>query len=265
MKTKLPILLFLTAWVFGFSQQYVSGKVSTEFEIALQNVTIQNTRTDVKVVSDPYGNFVIGAKPTDELRFVKSGYERNSLKISKLNFSEPLKIVLTKSPFDIAEIELRFQATGDLRKDIKALEPSKKVVALNSSMKSYMMTPPTEAAPKLSIPSAFAAPNYSAGQVNILGLASAAFGLIKKAKNPKPTTANFAETQAFYKRIKNTMDLSFYTSQGWNEEDIDRFLIYADQNYSLAKIYRKNFDVSAISMAMRLAYKEYIKTHKIGS
>ena len=61
------------------------------------------------------------------------------------------------------------------------------------------------------------------------------------------------------------MDLSFYTSQGWNEEDIDRFLIYADQNYSLAKIYRKNFDVSAISMAMRLAYKEYIKTHKIGS
>ena len=116
MKTKLPILLFLTAWVFGFSQQYVSGKVSTEFETALQNVTILNTRTDVKVVSDPYGNFVIGAKPTDELRFVKSGYERNSLKISKLNFSEPLKIVLTKSPFDIAEIVLRFQAKGKIKK-----------------------------------------------------------------------------------------------------------------------------------------------------
>lgn len=265
MKTKLLFLLFFIFSFSVFSQQYIIGKVRSEFDADLQNVIIFNTRTDEKVLSDKEGNFMIIASQYDELRFIKSGYDRKSNKISAQSFSEPLNVKLTKSPFDIAEIELTFQVTGDLRKDSKALDPPKKLVALNSDMNLYMRTPSTDVAPKLSTPSAFAAPNYSAGQVNVLGIASALVGLIKKAKNPPITTANYAETQEFYRRIKNTMDLSFYTSQGWDEEQIDHFLIYADQNYSLAKLYRKNFEVSAIDMAMRLAYKEYIKTHKVGS
>lgn len=265
MKTKLLFILFFSFSISVFSQQYIIGKISSEFNTVLQSVVIFNTRTDEKVLSDKDGNFMIAAKQTDELRFIKNGYDRNSSKISAQSFSEPLNIVLTKSPYDIAEIDLTFQATGNLKNDVKALDPAKRVVALNSDMKSYMRTPPTEVAPKLSTPSAFAAPNYSAGQVNVLGIASAVFGLIKKAKNPPITTANYAETQEFYRRIKNTMDLSFYTSKGWTEENIDHFLIYANDMYSLAKLYRKNFDVSAIENAMKLAYKEYVKTHKIGS
>ena len=265
MKTKLLFLLFFILSIPLFSQQYVIGKVSSEFDSDLQSVVILNTRTDEKVLSDQYGSFIIAAKQYDEIRFIKSGYDRQSSKVSAQSFLAPLNITLTKSPFDIAEIELKFQATGNLKKDVKALEPSKKVVALNSDMKLYMMRPFTEVAPKLSIPSAFAPPDYGAGQVDVLGIASAVFGLIKKAKNPAPTMANYAETQEFYRRIKNTMDLTFYTSQGWDEERIDHFLIYADENYSLAKLYRKNFDVSAIDLAMKSAYKEYIKTHKIGS
>ena len=137
-------------------------------------------------------------------------------------------------------------------------------MALNSQMKAYMMTPPTEVAPTLSTPSAFAPKDLGAGQMNILGLASAVFGLINKATKEPLTTANYAETQAFFREIKNNLDLSFYTKQGWDEEEIDRFLIYADENYSLAKKYRKIFDVAAISSDMRMAYQEYIKTHKIG-
>ena len=265
MKTKLLFLLFFLFSITIFSQQYIIGKVSSEFDSDLQSVVVLNTRTDEKVLSDQYGSFIITAKQFDELRFIKSGYDRKSSKISAQNFLAPLNIMLRKSPFDIAEIELKFQATGNLKKDVKALEPSKRVVALNTDMKLYMMRPFTEVVPKLSIPSAFAPPNYSAGQVDVLGIASAVFGLIKKAKNPPPTMANYAETQEFYRRIKNTMDLSFYTSRGFDEEEIDRFLIYADENHSLAKLYRKNFDISAIDMAMKLAYKEYIKTHKVGS
>ena len=265
MKTKLLFLLFFLLSIAVFSQQYLIGKVSSEFETDLQSVIIFNTRTDEKIFSDKDGNFIIVAKPFDEIRFIKSGYDRKSSKISAQNFLEPFNVMLTKSPFDIAEIELKFQATGNLKKDVKTLEPSKRVAALNSDMKLYLTRPFTEVAPQLSIPSAFAPPNYSAGQVNVLGIASTIFGLIKKAKNPPSTMANYAETQEFYRRIKNTMDLSFYTSRGWDEEQIDRFLIYADENYSLAKLYRKNFDISAIDLAMKLAYKEYIKTHKVGS
>lgn len=265
MKTKLLFFLFLIFSVTAFSQQYIIGKVSSEFDAALQSVVIYNSRTDEKVLSDQDGNFTIAAKQADELRFIKTGYDRRSYIISTQSFTQTLKIILTKSPYDIAEVELKFQATGDLKRDIKALDPSKRVVALNSTMKSYMMTPFTVVAPKLSTPSAFAAPDYSAGHVNVLGIASAVFGIIKKSKNPPITTANYAETQEFYRQVKRNLDLSFYTSQGWDEEQIDRFLIYADQTQSLAKLYRKNFDVGAISFAMKLAYKEYIRTHKVGS
>ncbi len=265
MKTKLLFFLFFTFSLSVFSQQYISGKITSEFNAALQSVVIFNTRTNEKVLSDQDGNFSVPAQQTDELRFVKSGYDRNSRKITANSFSGPLNIILTKAPYDIAEIELKFHATGNLERDVKALEASKKVVTLNTEMKAYMMTPLTEVAPKLSTPSAFAAPNYNAGQINILALGSAVFGLIKKAKNPPITTPNYAETQAFYRRLKNTIDLNYYTSRGWKEEDIDRFLIYADQSYSLAKTYRKNFDISAINAALNLAYAEYIKTHKVGS
>ncbi|MCB4235955.1 hypothetical protein LDL59_15230 [Kaistella anthropi] len=148
---------------------------------------------------------------------------------------------------------------------MKSLDPPKRVVALNSSMGAYMRSPLTEVVPKLSTPSAFAQPNYNAGQADLLKLASALSGLFNKATQQPLTKANYAETQEFYRRIKTTMDLSFYTNQGWDEEEIDRFLIYADQTYSLAKKYRNNFNITAISWDMKLAYKEYIKTRKVRS
>lgn len=265
MKIKLLFLFFLLISISAFSQDYIFGKVSSEFGTELQEVTILNTRTDEKAVTDKNGNYMIAAKSFDELRFVKTGYERNSVKIASQNYSAPLNIALLKIPYLIPEVQLTFQATGNLKKDIKNLEPSKKVVALNSSMRSYMQTPFTESSPKLSTPSSFAPPDYSAGQVNILGIASAINGLLGRINNGAPTTANYAETQEFFRRIKNTLDLSFYTAQGWDEEQIDRFLIYADAYSSLAKKYRKNFDVAGIKSDMKMAYIEYIKAHKIPS
>src|SRR5690606_14615009 len=180
-------------------------------------------------------------KPSDELRFVKSGYERSSTKISTYNYSGPLNISLTHSAYLIEEVELAFQATGNLKKDVKSLDPPRRVVALNSSMDSYMRTSPTEPSPKLSIPSAFAPKDFNAGQVDVVKAVSALVGLIGKTSSSPITKANYAETQVFYRRVKNEIDLSFYWSRGWTEEDLDRFLIYADNSYSLAKKYRKTF------------------------
>lgn len=239
--------------------------MKSEFGNEIFETIIINTRTDEKILSDKDGNYMIAAKPYDEIRFVKSGYERFNVKISKENYSAPLNISLTKVPYEIPEIELAFSPTGNLKKDSKALDPPKKIVALNSSLDTYMKTPSTEVAPKLTTPSAFVQHDYNAGQASVLGVVSAIYGLIKKAKEEPLTQANYAETQEFYRRIKATMDLTFYTKQGFDEEEIDRFLIYADAVYSLAKKYRKNFDVFAIDADMKLAYKQYIKTRKIKS
>ena len=265
MTTKLLLLSFLLTALSAYSQEYIFGKVKSEFGNELFETVVINTRNDEKVLTDKDGNYMIYAKPTDQLRFVKSGYERTDVKITIQNYSSSLNVSLSKSPFIIPEVEIAFHPTGNLKKDSRALDQPKKVVALNSSLNSYMMTPLTEVAPKLSTPSAFAQPNYNAGQVNILGLASAVSSLFNKATQQPLTKPNYSETQDFYRRIKTTMDLSFYFNQGWDEEEIDRFLIYADRSYELAKKYRKSFDVAKISSEMKMAYKEYIKTRKIGS
>jgi hypothetical protein len=263
MIVKLFTLLFFVISVSLFSQEYISGKVKSEFGNELYETTVINIRTDEKVFTDKEGNYMIAAKLNDELRFVKSGFERFDIKVSNINYSQPLNISLAKVPYLIPEVEIAFRPTGNLKKDSKALDPPKKIVALNSSLNSYMTTPLTEVAPKLSTPSAFTLPDYSVGQGNILGFVFVVKGLITKATTEPLTKANYAETQEFYNRIKTTMDLSFYTSQGWNEEEIDRFLTYADQMYSLARKYRKNFNTAAINSDMRMAYEEYIKTQKV--
>ena len=265
MKPKLLLLFLLVCSSLLFSQEYIFGKVSTDLGDKLPDAVIINMRTDEKIVSDRDGNFMIAAKNGDEIRVLKNTYERFVQKVTTENFSKPLNVSLSKAPYLIEEIELAFQATGNLKKDVKSLDPPKRVVALNSSMDFYMKSPLTEVVPKLSTPSAFAQPNYNAGQADLLKLASAVVGLFNKATQQPLTKPNYAETQEFYRRIKTTMDLSFYTNQGWDEEEIDRFLIYADQTYSLAKKYRNNFNITAISWDMKLAYKEYIKTRKVRS
>ncbi len=265
MKPKILLLFLLVCSSVLYSQEYLFGKVSTELGDKLPDAVVINMRTDEKIVSDRDGNFMIAAKNGDEIRVLKNSYDRFVLRISKENFLKPLNVSLSKAPYLIEEIELAFQATGNLEKDVKSLDPPKRVVALNSSMDAYMKSPLNEVRPKLSTPSAFAQPNYNAGQVSLLGLASAVSSLFNKATQQPLTKANYAETQEFYRRIKTTMDLSFYISQGWDEEEIDRFLIYADASYELAKKYRKSFDVAKISSEMKMAYKEYIKTKKVSS
>ena len=269
MKRKLLFIALLVCSFSVFSQEYIFGKVKSEFGNELFETVVINTRNDEKVLTDKDGNYMIYAKPTDQLRFVKSGYERTDVKITIQNYSSSLNVSLSKSPFIIPEVEIAFHPTGNLKKDSRALDQPKKVVALNSSLNSYMMTPLTEVAPKLSTPSAFAPRDLRSGQMTLIGInTESVVSTVSKlfGKNREQlTTANYAETQEFYRRIKNTVDLSFYTSQGWDEEEIDRFLIYADQTYSLAKKYRNNFNISAISLDMKLAYKEYIKTRKVRS
>ena len=262
MKIKLLTLFLMMLSVSVFSQEYIFGKVSTESGTELPNVVIINMRTDEKIVTDKDGYFMTAAKTGDEIRFVKNTYERKIQRITNENFSRPLNISLEKSPYLIEEIELAFNPTGNLKKDVKSLDPPKKVVALNSSMDSYMRISPTEPSPKLITPSAFAPKDFNVGQVDIVKAVSALVGLASKASSPL-TKANYVETQDFVRKIKTTMDLSFYTSQGWDEEELDRFLIYADNVYSLAKKYRKDFNVNAINADMKMAYREYVKTRKI--
>jgi len=254
------ILLFFATRIFAQSD-YILGNVANESGDKLPFASIHNLRTDQIVMSDKMGNFTIAAKASDELRISRQGYERKIVAITPDSFSRSLNVNLVTIPEEIEEVKLSFRPTGILKKDVTRLNPPPKVVALNSSLNLYMKTPLNEVTPKASIPSAFRQPDFSAGQLNVLGLAKAINGLIGKATASPKTKADYAETQTFYKRVKSVIDLGFYTKYGMDEYDFDIFLAYADRAYDLAKNYRNNFNKAAIEFKLKQAFAEYIKTH----
>lgn len=132
----LLLFLLLFSQIF-FSQQYIFGKVTTEQNQDLTDVTIINTRTDEKIFTDHMGNFMILAKNFDHLRFVKQKFDRITYKILPEDFNKSLKIILIKSAVEIKEVELKPKLTGNLKEDAKRIEPIRKT-KLNKEISKYI-------------------------------------------------------------------------------------------------------------------------------
>lgn len=256
MKTLLSFLFLL----FFFSlnaQKYVFGKIVSEDGIELAGVVIMNMNTEEQSVSDKDGIFMIQVAEKEEIRFVKPNYERFSKIVSLENFNSSMRIVLKHTPQLIEEVEIAFKPTGNLKKDMARLEPSEKVKRLNANMSSYMKTKPAEAYPTLKAPSTLqTGPNYSVGQVNVLGL----LGLLVKKVQKQPTTPNYAEQQAFYRKIHETVDKSYFTKYGLDDFQFEQLVIYADRKYELCKNLRNNFNKLTIENYLKMALKDFLNT-----
>lgn len=204
---------------------------------------------------------MIRAKISDELRFVKNGFERSEVRLRTDHFTEPLQISLNRKEQLIEEVEVAFRPTGNIKTDVKRLDLPKKTVALNSELRDYMKSPPATPSPVLTTPSAFAAPNFSAGSGNFLGFLKAALIINKRITNPL-TTPTYAEQQSFYAEIRKNLNYDYYQKYGLDQTEIDQFIIFADERFELAKRYRKNFRFAAIDAEMKVAFTEYLKLRK---
>lgn len=98
--------------------------------------------------------------------------------------------------------------------------------------------------------------------MDVVKLILSGMGLVKKVTKPKITKANYNETQNFMDKLKLEINLDFLVKQGMNEEQIDEFLIYANDTRYLAKRYRKDFSNSVIESELKIAFNEYSKTKK---
>ena len=272
MKTKLLIPLFLFSVSLLFAQKkYVIGNVKNEVQNNIPQTYIYNPRTEEVVVTDISGDFIIAALPSDELRIVKNGFERLTLKIKEDNFTKSLQLILIKLPFEIEEVTIAFNPTGNLKKDLGYFKTSPKTEKLNKEMTQYMRGPIPDAMPQNTIPSMFS--NKSGeGQVSLLSIGGGGnggvLGLLAGAlagKKNSSTPPNYAEVEDFYRRVKDVIDLNYFKNYGLSEYDFDIFLAYVDQANSLAKKYHKNFNRVVIESELKIALVEYLKTHKVGS
>ncbi|WP_412850386.1 carboxypeptidase-like regulatory domain-containing protein [Chryseobacterium sp. PMSZPI] len=254
-------LLFISAT--ALSQQKITGTVTDNSNKNINPVLIINVSRGLTTFSDTSGKFVIDAGDRDEIRFVKEGYYRFSKQISKDDFNSPLLILLRKMEIEIPEVKIAYKPTGNLERDSKHLNGSRKLSGLKSDLEIYMKSPLNEPLPNNAISKTFTGHDFNAGQVDLFGVFNAASGLFKKITKPKITKPTYNETQLFMDRLKKEVNLDFLKKYGMGQEQIDAFLIYADDTRNLAKKYRKDFNKDVIESEVKIAFAEYRKVNKI--
>lgn len=253
--------LFVSASVF--SQQRVTGFVTDNMNANINPVLIINVSKNTSVMSDHSGKFEIDVNENDEIRAVKEGYYRTSKKISKEDFKTPLLVILQKAEIQIPEVKIAFRPSGNLEKDSKRLSESQKLRSLKSDMSKYMKSPLTEPLPDKSISKTFTGHDYKVGQVDVLGVLGKAINLITNANKPKITKANYIEFQDFMRQLKNDVNLDFLRKYGMEDEQIDAFLLYAEETRYLSKKFRKDFNKDVLRSELQVAFAEYRKLNKL--
>lgn len=263
--TKFLILIALLQVIFTFSQQNISGKIVDEDRNNLTGVLVFNITKNTKVYSNISGDYLIEAQENDEVKFIKQGFYRIDKIIKKETFNSPLEIQLVRAETLIQEVEIDYNPTGNLGKDSKHLDDSKKVAALQSSLNDYMKSELNEPLPKNVIPKSFQGHDFKAGHVSLdifEAIATIVF-LTKKGSITKITTPNYVETQNFITRVKSEVDLNIFKKYGMDEEKIDHFLAYAENVNHLSKKYRKDFNAAIILSELQNAFLEYSKLNKL--
>jgi len=262
MKTILSLLFCFIGTVI-FAQQKISGLISDEQNINISKVLVINISKNTNIYSDSSGKFTIEADLGDEIRFVKENFYRSQIHVSEENIKADINISLKRLEILIPEVRIEYKLTGDIKKDSKYLNDSRKVASLKSSMESYMKSPMTEVVPQSTVPKSFAGHDFNAGQADLLKVIGGIIGLVTKSTRPKITKPNFYETQNFLQRVKNEVDLNFLKKYGMDEEQIDKFLAYAEKLRMLSKRYRKDFKAGAISYELQSVFTGYQKINKL--
>ncbi len=138
MKCKLLFIFSLFFFVSINAQDFIFGKITSEDNVEMADVTVINIRTDERVTTNRDGHFMISGRQGDNLRFIKTGYDRININITKDNIVSPVNIKLIRTAQLIDEVEIKKALTGDLKIDTKTLNPPKKVEKLKSDLAIYM-------------------------------------------------------------------------------------------------------------------------------
>ena len=134
---KILLLFFFTVFANLYSQEYIFGKVTSEQNTEIAGILVINIKTDEETYTNKDGNFMIAAKSTDLLRFVKQKFDRVTYSLKPEDFKNSIKITLIKSVVEIEEVEIKSKLTGNLREDARRVESVRKV-KLNKEIAKYI-------------------------------------------------------------------------------------------------------------------------------
>lgn len=257
---KILLLFFFSVFANLYSQEYIFGKVTSEQNTEIAGVLVINIKTDEETYTNKDGNFMIAAKSTDLLRFVKQKFDRVSYTIKPEDFQKSITINMQKTTIEIDEVEIKTKLTGNLAKDSKALNKSTKTLALNQELNSYMRMKPEKPFPTLRTPSAFEKPSVNAAQIDIIKAIGFVAKLIKGNKKPE-FNPNQNTIKGFLLKIRYNLTDNYFHEMGLKTEEIDGFLKYADNRLQLTKNYYNNYNLAKIQLQLEGILEEYKKNN----
>lgn len=260
MKKIILFLLLIVSCRF-YSQEYVFGKVISEQNTEISGVLVVNTRTEEETYTNNDGNFMIAAKNTDVLRFVKQKFDRVSYRLQPEDLKKSITINIMKSPVEIEEVEIKNKLTGNLKEDSKRLNKNKRTLALNQELSYYMKMKPEKPFPVLTTPTSFEKPSVNAAQLDIIKAIGFVAKLLKKNKipefNPNPNIK-----KGFLMKIRYNLTDNYFLEMGLKLEQIDDFLRYADNKLDLTKNYYTNFNLTKIQFQLETILEDYKKSRQ---
>ncbi len=124
--------------------QTILGTVFDEENKPLPAVLVFNMKTEQKTYTNINGEFTIGVRLNDELRFIRNGFERNSKIMSSNDFNGNLSIKMSRTVMEIEEVKIAYKPIGDLNKDLKNYGDAKSVQKLKSETAKYIRSESTE-------------------------------------------------------------------------------------------------------------------------
>ncbi|UQB67263.1 hypothetical protein [Epilithonimonas zeae] len=233
-KLLLVILLFISNFIFS---QQIRGRIVSD-SVAVSQVLVVNINSREKTYSDSNGQFLISVNIGDELRFVKSGYER---KIINVKNDDELLINIVKLAIEIEEVEVKKQLSGNLSKDSKLFDENKMKATLNNDLRVYYKSPASEFLLK---------PKHGEFVQPVGGGMS--FGKI----DDKWVLTDFVEW------IRENLKDEYFVSMGLGVSEINSFLYYSLRTFDTRNILKYGFCNEHDIGNLKLHFEEKLKDFK---
>lgn len=217
MKFRFSVVLLFSVISMVLSQT-VRGKVTDEDGIVLPAVIVINISSDKKTYTDAAGTFSIDASAQDEIRFVRPGFERTSIRTGQ-NSSEELNIKLIRTAREIEEVKVP-NITGDLTKDARSVAKADKGRAVQDAVglpqpTGKMREKPAEVKQVL-VP-------ILLGQLNVQGVYDLISGKARKQKRQY----RYDDLQEDILWIRGRVEDDYFTKEGIPEERISEFIAFS--------------------------------------
>lgn len=220
-----------------FSAQTITGRIVTDGVTPLSSVLVINMKNNEKTSSNHEGFFSISANVNDELRFIRSGFQRSTATIN--SYQTSLLINMVPAYHDIEEVEVSFTPTGDLKKDNTKVE-NKKKVALTNDIAHYIQKKSDASITKPKVGD-FVQPVGKGFQTSKIGYKWEILDLI-----------NF---------LKITLGEEYFNTMGLHKTEIEAFINYVLKDFEKTNILRfgncNSSDVGRFMVAAEQKLKSY--------